>query len=157
MKIGERIRKFRTEKSLSQKQLAIMSRMSEPAIRNYELGNRYPSMEQIQKIAMALSISPYAIADPDFETTINAMTHALFRIEDNFKLKPKNIDGQYVLKFDINSSMAESVELWCKEIEKLNNGEITQEEYDLWRHSFPRLQVERDEQKRREFRKKNKE
>jgi len=52
--------------------------------------------------------------------------------------------------------MATSVELWCSELEKLNNDEITQEEYDLWRHSFPKLQVERDEQARREFREKNK-
>ena len=34
MKIGEKIRKFRTEKGLSQKELAKMTGLSEPAIRN---------------------------------------------------------------------------------------------------------------------------
>ena len=48
MKIGEKIRKFRTENGLSQKELAKMAGLSEPAIRNYELGNRTPSDKQIR-------------------------------------------------------------------------------------------------------------
>ena len=38
--------------------------MSEPAIRNYELENRNPSVEQLQKIADALEISYFALANP---------------------------------------------------------------------------------------------
>lgn len=64
MKIGERLKKFRTAQNLSQKQLAVMLEMSTPAIGNYELGNRHPNAKQLDKIAGALGISPFAIADP---------------------------------------------------------------------------------------------
>ena len=51
MTVGEKIRKFRIDQGYTQKELAIMSGLSESAIRNYELGNRFPSSEQLEKIA----------------------------------------------------------------------------------------------------------
>ena len=155
MKIGERLKKFRMAKGLVQKQLGIMSGLSEPAIRNYELGNRYPNAKQLEKIAGALGISPFAIADPDFDTYIGFM-HALFQLEDLYNLKPKNIDGRIVLEFDVEpvSRIASDLKLWNKELESLKNGSVSQEEYDLWRYSFPRLEAERTTENLRNRRKK---
>ena len=48
MTVGEKIRKFRINQGYTQKELAIMSGLSESAIRNYELGNRFPSSEQLE-------------------------------------------------------------------------------------------------------------
>lgn len=42
MKIGEKIRNERIHRNLSQKQLSEKVGISEPIIRNYELGNRNP-------------------------------------------------------------------------------------------------------------------
>ena len=153
MKIGERLKKFRTAKGLVQKELAIMSRMSEPAIRNYELGNRYPNAKQLEKIAGALGISPLAIADPDFDT-YHGLMHALFQLEDLYGLKPQNLGGKTVLAFDAKpaSSIANSLRLWFDELESLQKGKTTQEEYDLWRYSYPRKRAERDAVARREHR-----
>jgi len=158
MKIGERLKKFRTAKGLVQKQLGIMAGLSEPAIRNYELGNRYPNAKQLEKIAGALGISQFAIADPNFDSYQELM-HALFQLEDLYGLKPKNIDGQLVLEFDVEpvSRITSDLKLWSDELESLNTGNITQEQYDEWRYSFPRLQAERDTQKRRALRDKKKE
>ena len=47
MTVGEKIRKFRIDQGYTQKELAIMSGLSESAIRNYELGNRFPSSEPV--------------------------------------------------------------------------------------------------------------
>ena len=154
MKIGERLKKFRTARGLVQKQLAIMSRMSEPAIRNYELGNRYPNGKQLEKISGALGISPLAIADPDFNS-YHGLMHSLFQLEDLYGLKPQIIDGKLVLSFDIKptSSIAQYLQLWNDELDSLKNETISQEQYDLWRYSFPRLQVERETKARRERRK----
>jgi len=151
MKIGERLKKFRTAKGLVQKQLGIMAGLSEPAIRNYELGNRYPNAKQLEKIAGALGISPFAIADPNFDSYQELM-HALFQLEDLYGLKPQNLDGRIVLEFDVIpiNRIASDLQLWNKELESLKNGEITQEQYDEWRYSFPRLQAERETQQRRE-------
>jgi transcriptional regulator with XRE-family HTH domain len=153
MKIGERLKKFRTAAGLSQKQLADRSGMSEPAIRNYELGNRYPNGKQLEKIAGALGISPLAIADPDFDS-YHGLMHALFQLEDLYGLKPQMADGQIVLAFDIKptDAIAGDLLLWNKELEGLVSGAVTHEEYDLWRYSFPRLQAERDKASRDEQR-----
>lgn len=64
MTVGQKIRKIRLEKSLSQKELAQMCKLSEPAIRNYELGNRKPSQRQLTNIAIALNVDPMAL-EPD--------------------------------------------------------------------------------------------
>jgi len=161
MKIGERLKKFRTARGLSQKELAIMSRMSEPAIRNYELGNRYPNDKQLAKIGEALGINPLALADPDFDTqngTYNGLMHALFQLEDIYGLKPQIIDGKVILSFDVkrNSRIESDLQLWNDELEALINENISKEEYDLWRYSFPKLQAERETKARRELREKKK-
>ena len=154
MKIGERLKKFRTAKGLVQKQLGIMSGLSEPAIRNYELGNRYPNAIQLEKIAGALGISPLAIAAPDFDSYVGLM-HSLFQLEDLYGLKPRNIDGRIFLEFDVEptSAVLSNVGYWNKELESLKNGAISQEEYDEWRYSFPRLEAERTTEKLRNKRK----
>ena len=51
---GKKLRELRLLRNLTQKELAIKSRLTDAAIRNYELGNRSPSREQLEKIAEAL-------------------------------------------------------------------------------------------------------
>ena len=153
MKIGERLKKFRTASGMSQKQLADKAGMSEPAIRNYELGNRYPNDKQLEKIAGALGISPLAIADPDFDS-YHGLMHALFQLEDLYGLKPQLVDEKIVLAFDAKptDTVADYMRLWNKELENLKAGAVTEEEYSLWRYSFPQLQAERDKASRQESR-----
>ena len=77
MTTGQKIKKLRQSRNLSQKELGIMSGLSEPAIRNYELGNRTPSAQQLEKIASALNVSVYAISDPEIDDYIGVL-HTLF-------------------------------------------------------------------------------
>jgi len=46
---------------------------------------------------------------------------------------------------------------WKNEYDKLQSGDITGEEYDAWRYSYPRIEVERTSAKLRATRKKMKE
>jgi len=159
MTIGEKLKKFRTAHELSQKQLAIMSGMSEPAIRNYELGNRTPNAKQIDKISGALGISPFALANPDIESYLGVM-HSLFALEDMYGLHIDDIDGTMCLRLDKhNRSFHEFLDRfseWKNELEKLRCEEITKDEYDAWRYSYPRLEAERQKQLRDERRNKKK-
>jgi len=154
MTIGEKIKKFRTAHELSQKQLAIMSGMSEPAIRNYELGNRTPNAKQIEKISGALGISSFALANPDIESYLGVM-HSLFALEDMYGLYIDEIDGIMCLRLDKhNRSFHEFFDRfteWKSESDKLRNEEITRDEYDAWRYSYPRIEVERQKQSRSEL------
>lgn len=146
MDVGKKIKRFRTAQGLSQKELALKSGMSEPAIRNYELGNRTPSDKQLEKIAGALGVSIYAISDPNLENYYGMM-HALFYLEDEYSIIPKEIDGQVYLSVEnknaASSSISEMLSSWNSEFEKLKSGEITKEEYDMWRYSYPRIKAER--------------
>ncbi len=146
MDVGKKIKRFRTAQGLSQKELALKSEMSEPAIRNYELGNRTPSDKQLEKIAGALGVSIYAISDPNLENYYGMM-HALFYLEDEYSIIPKEIDGQVYLSVENKNAasrgLSEMLSSWNSEFEKLKSGEITKEEYDMWRYSYPRIKAER--------------
>ena len=157
MTIGEKLKKFRTAHELSQKQLAIMSGMSEPAIRNYELGNRTPNAKQIDKISGALGISSFALANPDIESYLGVM-HSLFALEDMYGLHIDEYDGTMCLRLDKHNRSSHELLTrfteWKSESEKLRNEEITKDEYDAWRYSYPRVEVERQKKARDERRRK---
>lgn len=146
MDVGKKIKRFRTSLGLSQKELAQRSGMSEPAIRNYELGNRTPSDKQLEKIAGALGVSIYAISNPNLEN-YDAVLHALFYLEDEYSFIPKEIDGQVYLAVENKNAATRTVSKmlssWNSEFEKLKSGEINKEEYDMWRYSYPLIKAER--------------
>ena len=54
--IGERIRKFRKERGLTQKQLGERCGILEPNIRKYELDKQKPKLDTLEKIAKALDV-----------------------------------------------------------------------------------------------------
>lgn len=154
MRIGEKIKKFRLAQGLSQKRLAIMSGMSEPAVRNYELGNRTPSFKQLEKLAFALKLSPYALADPCLENRHGVM-QTLFSMEDDFGLRPVEVDGQIMLCIDRKNkksaptSPEDDLRDWCRVLDDLQAGAMSREEYDEWRYAFPREKVEREKRIRK--------
>ncbi len=139
MTTGQKIKKLRQSRNLSQKELGIMSGLSEPAIRNYELGNRTPSAQQLEKIASALNVSVYAISDPEIDDYVGVL-HTLFELEETYGLTATKVDGVLCLKFDgttKNGTLPKMLALWYEKKEQLAAGEITQEEYDSWCQRYP--------------------
>ena len=55
--LGERIRFYRQQAGLTQKELAGLCEVSESAIRNYELGNRVPDFLTLHTIAEKLRVN----------------------------------------------------------------------------------------------------
>lgn len=147
MTIGKKIKKYREEKKLTQKQLALRAGMSEPAIRNYELGNRTPSEKQIEKIALSLDVSPFAISNPDLESYIGVM-HALFYLEENYGVIPGEIDGEICLRFkDRFSGISTDIEKWLEKYQAVQNAsdddlEKAEAYYEEWKNSYPRLSAQ---------------
>ena len=139
MTTGQKIKKLRQSRNLSQKELGIMSGLSEPAIRNYELGNRTPSAQQLEKIASALNVSVYAISDPEIYDYVGVL-HTLFELEETYGLTATKVDGVLCLKFDgttKNGTLPKMLALWYEKKEQLVAGEITQEEYESWCQRYP--------------------
>ena len=91
MSRGERIRRYRKMKGLTQKSLAERIGLAESAVRNYELGLRDPSQETLAALSDALGVPMSALDDYELSSAREAL-EALFRLEDAFGLKP--VDGE---------------------------------------------------------------
>lgn len=132
--VGKRIRYYRVQKGYTQKELATRSHLSEPAIRNYELGNRTPSKKHIEAIANALDISYYAIAELNLEIDLSII-HTLFLLEERIGLHPKKIDDKIVL--ECSNLDFDYIKNWYDAYSKNQSGEYTEEDYTAWKSEFP--------------------
>ena len=86
---------------------------------------------------------PSPQSPPDIDTYTGLM-HTLFALEDMYGLKIGEIDGEICLRLDKSdystySSMFDMFHAWQEQAAKLEQGEITKEEYDQWRYKYPEL------------------
>lgn len=139
MKTGELIRRYRKMRKMTQVDLAEACGLSDSAIRNYELGNRKPSEAHMESIVRALEIAQEALLEVEVGSARKALEY-LFRIDEELGLKPaRGAEGDVFLTVDRNSPKAPklsvALEAWMRQRERLDAGEISQEEYDAWRAS----------------------
>ena len=133
MGTGELIRKYRKMRGLTQSDLAEKCGLTDSAIRNYELGNRTPGEDQVKEIASALHVAPESLFDVPAATAREAL-ELIFRIDEEFGLKPKEIDGEVVLAIDPSSKKA--FKAWLAQIDSEKSGEITAEQLAEWKAKF---------------------
>ena len=133
MGTGELIRKYRKMRGLTQSELAEKCGLTDSAIRNYELGNRTPGENQVKEIASALHVAPESLFDVPAATAREAL-ELIFRIDEEFGLKPKEIDGEVVLAIDPSSKKA--FKAWLAQIDSEKSGEITAEQLAEWKAKF---------------------
>lgn len=151
MAIGERIHHFRLLRGFTQKYLGKMLGFSDiqadVRIAQYEKGSRSPKEKYLNALAEIFEVSPQALAVPDIDTDIGLM-HTFFALEDLYGLHIDEINGELCLRLDKDKGMGylfllEKFEQWQKEAAKLESGEITKEEYDQWRYTYPKMETER--------------
>lgn len=125
----EKLKKLILMRYLTQKELAIKSGLTDAAIRNYELGNRSPSKEQLQKISEALNCDISALIDHKPNSIFKIM-HIIFDYEKDIKFRPLADDGEItgLLSNDLhfNNFLIE----WNEMRKKHYNNEITVEEFE---------------------------
>ena len=140
--IGERIRYYRKRNNMTQKALAEACGITEPAIRNYELGNRIPSFETLDNIANALHVNYYALAEPNLAAYAGVM-QCFFRLEYAHGLKPVELDGQVALIIDPkqygpgNPLLQQLLNSWLDARGKYESGEWSEEMYEDWECTHP--------------------
>ena len=151
MAIGERIRFFRNLKGMTQKFLGVKIGFPEKAadvrLTQYETGSRTPKPELTNALANALGVSAMALNIPDIDSEVGLM-HTLFALEDIYGFKIDKLNGEVCIKLDKDKgtsyiSLLERFTAWQKEAEKYRNGEISKEEYDRWRYTYPEVEVQR--------------
>ncbi len=145
MAIGKRIRFFRNRKGMTQKQLGellgFLGNTSDVRMAQYESEARTPKHDLVKEMAHIFNVSPHALMVPDIDTYIGLM-HTLFALEDMYGLKISEFDGKICLCLDksdysIYTSMFNMFHEWQEQAAKLEQGEITKEEYDQWRYNYP--------------------
>ena len=151
MAIGERIRFFRNLRGTTQKYLGqgvgFPEKTADIRMAQYESGSRTPKAELTENLAGALGVSPLALSVPDIDSYLGLM-HTLFALEDIYGLKIDKLDDEVCIRLDKNRgtsyiSLLERFTAWQKEAEKYRNGEISKEEYDHWRYTYPEVEVQR--------------
>ena len=151
MAIGERIRFFRNLRGMTQKYLGqavgFPEKTADIRMAQYESGSRTPKAELTENLAGALGVSPLALSVPDIDSYLGLM-HTLFALEDIYGLKIDKLDDEVCIRLDKNRgtsyiSLFERFTAWQKEAEKYRNGEISKEEYDRWRYTYPEVEVQR--------------
>jgi len=152
--LGERIRFYRQQAGLTQKELAGLCEVSESAIRNYELGNRVPDFLTLHTIAEKLRVNYAAIAGEKV-TDLEGALQALYKLEEIYGLYPTEVDGQIHFVFrdsmavdefkpDLDTVMGSPGALlqyrvlgFMKACALHEAGELNDEEYALWKSKFP--------------------
>ncbi len=151
MAIGERIRFFRNKKGVTQKYLGQVvgfpERSADVRMAQYETGSRTPKADLTRTLAGFFEVSTDALTVPDIDSDIGLM-HTLFALEDIRGLTIGEIDGEICLRLDKSKgrtylSMLEMLSRWANEAKKLEAGEITREEYDHWRYTYPAVEAQR--------------
>ena len=109
----------------------------------YESEARTPKQDLVKEMAHILDVSPRAITVPEIDSYIGLM-HTLFALEDTDGLKIGGIDGEVCLRLDKSagstySTMFDMFHAWQEQATRLEQGEITKEEYDQWRYKYPEL------------------
>lgn len=90
MSIGEKIKQVRVERGMTQDDLAAATGITKTAISRYELGQRQPSVEQLNVIADALNIWVFDLINlsPDKQIELKQSADTLSRIME--KLAQRN-------------------------------------------------------------------
>ena len=147
MAIGKRIRFFRNRKGMTQKQLGeilgFLGKTYDVRMAQYESEARTPKQDLVKEMAHIRDVSPRAITVPEIDSYIGLM-HTLFALEDMYGLKVGEINGEVCLRLDKSagttfSTMFEMLHAWREQATRLEQGEITKEEYDQWRYKYPEL------------------
>ena len=94
-----------------------------------------------------LDVCPVALDVPDIDSYIGLM-HTLFALEDIYGFKIDKLEDEVCVRLDktrgsMSVPLFEDLSAWQKEAEKYRNGEITKDEYDAWRYTYPEYEAKR--------------
>lgn len=124
--LGKSIRNVRMRRNMTQRELAnAIEGIGESALRSYELGERSPKQDALERIAKALDVAPACFDTYGIEC-YDELVHALFLLEDRFGIEPC-ADGS--IRFT-DEAIQSCVCTWRDWKEFLEEGKITREEYE---------------------------
>lgn len=134
LQMAEKLKGVRTEKRLTQKELAQRVGVSESAIRNYELMAARPKEKHLIAIAKALDIRPEALKLYDIGYQTVAI-NALFQLADVYGLEPGKCEN-YAYLSPTSDFMRGMLDKWTYQYEGCIGKKISMEDYGIWLDGF---------------------
>lgn len=132
--LGKSIREIRLRRGLTQREVSeAIGGISESALRSYELGERRPKQNTLERIAETLDVAPACFDTYGIER-YDELVHALFLLEDRFGIEPCADES---IRFT-DEAIQSCVCTWRDWKEFLEKGKITREEYENRKDSFLR-------------------
>ncbi|PKM57459.1 MAG: XRE family transcriptional regulator [Firmicutes bacterium HGW-Firmicutes-3] len=146
MAIGDKIKKIRVKRDMTQKDLGLAIgfnvRTADVRMAQYESGTRVPKEAVIVKIAEVLKVNADYLMAPAIDKT-EEIIHALIYLDELNQLKMEAEDyttpeGEELKRIKLSLTYLDTyLEEWYKKKKALENGEITQEEYYEWKVNWP--------------------
>lgn len=133
-----KIKELRADRGMTQKELAKEAGISESAMRSYELGDRTPKPEVLDRIARALKVRPEYLSAPEFKRGLE-FTYALLENDDMQGYTVTEINGHPAIVANAKSagsSFAKLLSEWNDMKAKVEAREITSEEYAEWKRTY---------------------
>ena len=137
--LGRRIRDLRLKRCWTQREAAEKSFVTESAFRSYELGDRMPKREIVDRIAKAFGVRSEYLTAPEFLNSTE-FCYALLQSEEAFHLKP-GVDEAGLGHLSVEpigdaKRISGLFNEWNRMRQKLDSKEITQAEYDEWKQTW---------------------
>ena len=141
MTIGDKIRKYRNLRGITQEELGKRVGLPRDRIRQYETNVRSPKPDLLKKFAEQLNVDVAALSDVDIRDEEDLM-HVLFDAEEKYDIDIIKKEGQTMLVFN-DEDMSHSVittylSLWCDKRRTLgiNKDNPKKDEYTEWQGQF---------------------
>ena len=133
MTTGSRIRALRESRGRTQRQTAERAGCTDAAIRNEEAGRRAMKGSALEAIAGALGVDPEALMPVQAEAPRGAL-ELLFRVVEEVGLRHVG-GGRLAVAPGAEKApkLSAAIKAWESQVDALDRGEITPEEYESWK------------------------
>lgn len=142
MTVGDKIKKIRLVRGMTQKELGEKVGLTDVRIRQYELNNRTPKEEMLRKIAEVLEVNYYALCEPKW-SSMEELVFALFELEEEnwlrLQLLPNTLEDEQQKEVGIvfeKEKLKKFLKEWFIRKDELQKGEIEEKEYEEWKRSW---------------------
>ncbi|MCL2438130.1 MAG: helix-turn-helix domain-containing protein [Coriobacteriia bacterium] len=139
MAVGDRIKRIRILRDLTQKELGLAVGFEENTadvrIAQYETGTRTPKEDMLKKIAAVLDVNYRAIYEPTLYAAEDVM-YTLFELDEHYNLSIHDFDGKKCVAFNkklLDNFFAE----WQVRKREFDDGAISRAEYMEWKLNWP--------------------
>ena len=147
MSMGERIRRVRRLRGMTQRELGMAlgfeASTADVRVAQYEAGTRRPKAALLESMAEALDVERHSLEEPTVNSDREIM-YALFELDERCPIaihEMTSLDEAEVARFTIDlkdNVPGRYLREWAQRKRELAQGEITMAEYREWKLNWPR-------------------